>query len=310
MMSLTLRAMRYVQAVLKEGSIAAAAETMNVAPSAIATALGQAEDAFGIALVTRARAKGVFPTSAGRDVQRRIDDLLERYDTLLADMSDVQAGLSGTLSIGYNAPIAPAFLPEISAQLRSAYPDIALSLTEGDNTSVRAGLLDGQFDVILFVEELPNAQIATQPLIYAPTYCLCPADHDLARQDAISPAQIARAPLILLDRPAARGYYTDVLEQSGEAYRIVATANSTEMVRSLVASGIGVSLLNMRPREALTYAGGPVKCVPLSGTRNGVTLSLGFAPGPRRRLLQAFIDACVAFFESPGGDGLVVRARA
>ena len=76
-------------AILSNGSITAAAEAMNVAPSAIATALGQAEDAFGIALVTRARSKGIFPTSAGRDVQRRIDDLLERYDGLLAGVSDL-----------------------------------------------------------------------------------------------------------------------------------------------------------------------------------------------------------------------------
>ena len=71
-MTLSLRAMRYLQAALQYGTITAAAEAMHVAPSAIASALNQAEDAFGMALVTRARAKGVFPTSAGRDVQRRM----------------------------------------------------------------------------------------------------------------------------------------------------------------------------------------------------------------------------------------------
>lgn len=239
-MTLSLRAMRYVQAALQRGSITAAAEAMNVAPSAIATALGQAEAAFGMALVTRARAKGIFPTLAGRDVQRRIDDLLERYDALLTDVSDLQTGLSGTLAIGYNAPIAPAFLPAISAQMLAAHPEVSLSFTEGNNTSVRDGLLDGQFDVILFVEEIPNPQIAAQQLIYAPTYCLCPVDHPLAQCSAVTVQQVLREPLILLDRPAARGYYMDLLEQSGESYRIVATANSTEMVRSLVAEGVGI----------------------------------------------------------------------
>ena len=79
MMSLSLRAMRYVQAALKQGNISRAAETMNVAPSAIASALAQAEDTFGMALVTRARAKGIFPTPAGREIQHRIKDLLYRY---------------------------------------------------------------------------------------------------------------------------------------------------------------------------------------------------------------------------------------
>lgn len=305
-MALSLRAMRYLQAVLQQGSITAAAEAMHVAPSAIASALNQAEEAFGMALVTRARAKGVFPTLAGRDVQRRIDDLLERYDTLLGDVSDLQSGLSGTLAIGFNAPIAPAFLPEICAPLLAAHPDVSLSFTEADNISVQKGLLDGQFDVIIFVAELPNPQIAARPLIFAPTYCLCPADHPIAAGRTVSVSQIAREPLIFLDRPAARGYYMDLLEQSGEAFHIVATANSTEMVRSLVAAGIGVSLLNMRPREVPPYAGREIRCLPVSDASSGVTLSLGFAPGPRRQLVQLFIDKCTAFCSGPEGAELIV----
>jgi len=64
-----------VWAALKQGSITVAAEAMHVAPSAIASAHFQAEEAFGMALVTPARAIGLFPTLAWRDVKRRIDDL-------------------------------------------------------------------------------------------------------------------------------------------------------------------------------------------------------------------------------------------
>lgn len=307
-MSLSLRAMRYVQAALRLGSLTAAAEALHVAPSAIAAALGQAEDAFGMALVTRARAKGIYPTLAGRDVQRRIDDLLERYDAMLTDVSDLQSGISGTLAIGYNAPIAPAFLPALCAPLLATHPGVTLSLTEGDNTSVQDGLLNGQFDVILFVAELPNPQIDIQPLIFAPTYCLCPAGHPMATRPSVSVAQIAKEPLILLDRPAARGYYMDLLEQSGEALRIVATTNATEMVRSLVAAGVGVSLLNMRPRDVLPYAGGAIHCMTVEGAASGVTLSLGFAPGPKRRLVQVFGDACLSYFETQEATDLIVAS--
>lgn len=305
-MALSLRAMRYVQAALKHGSITGAADAMHVTPSAIAAALDQAEASFGMALVTRARAKGIFPTLAGRDVGRRIDDLLERYDALLTGVSDLQSNLSGNLAIGYNAPIAPAFLPRLAAQLLAAHPEINFSFTEGDNISVQKGLLDGEFDVILFVEELPNPQIKAQPLIFAPTYCLCAADHHLAQFDALTVSQIVREPLILLDRPAARGYYLEVLEQGDEDLRIVATANSTEMVRSLVAAKVGISLLNMKPPDALTYAGSNIRCVPIIGSSSGVTLSLGFASGPKRRLVHTFVENCVEIFAGPLGGQLVI----
>ena len=305
-MALSLRAMRYVQAALKHGSITGAAEATHVTPSAIAAALDQVEAEFGMALVTRARAKGVFPTAAGRDVGRRINDLLERYDALLTGISDLQSNLSGHLSIGYNAPIAPAFLPTLAAQMLQANPGITFTLTEGDNNSVQTGLVDGQFDVILFVEELPNPQIETQPLIYAPIYCLCATDHSLAQQGTVSVSQIVAEPLILLDRPAARRYYLDLLEQGGEAPRIVATANSTEMVRSFVASKVGISLLNMKPRDVPTYAGSGICCLPIRDSSNGVTLSLGFAPRPKRNLVQVFVESCIALCEGPLSASLTV----
>jgi len=305
-MTLSLRAMRYVQAAMENGSITAAAEVMNVAPSAISKALGQAEEAFGLTLVTRARAKGISPTLAGRDVLRRLSDLLERYDAMVSEVSSMQAGLSGTLTIGYNAPMAPAFLPAITAKLRAAHPEITLALFDGDNTSVQSALLRGMYDAILFVEELPNPQIATRPLVFAPTYCLCPSGHPIARRASVSIARVLEEPLVLLDRPAARVYYMDLLERSGQEYRIVATTNSTEMVRSLVAVGSGVSLLSMRPGRVPAYAGEHVACVPLADTSQGVTLSLGFAPGPQRRLLRAFIEACDAYFSDGAGQDVIV----
>ena len=305
-MTLSLRAMRYVQAVFRLRSISGAAEVMNVAPSAIATALAQAEATFGATLVTRARAKGIAPTAVGREVQRRIDDLLERYETLLTDVSELQTGISGSLTIGYNAPIAPAFLPAIAARIVQAHPNVTLTFVEGDNMSVRAGQMDGQFDVILFVEEVPTPQIATQPLVFAPTYCLCPANHPFAQQSAVALSQIVQEPFILLDRPAARNYYLELLSRGGAPFRIVASANSTEMARSLVSEGLGVSLLNMRPRDVPAYAGKKVACIPLAGVSNGAQFSLGFAPGPKRLLTQVFIDTCVAFFDGPDGKDFVV----
>jgi DNA-binding transcriptional LysR family regulator len=106
----------------------------------------------------------------------------------------------------------------------------------------------------------------------------------------------------------------DLLEQSGEDFQIVATANSTEMVRSLVSAGLGVSLLSMRPREVSPYAGRAIRCLPIkgaaSGAASGVALSLGFAPGPKRRLVQVFVDSCAAFFAKPKGAGLIIPRNA
>jgi len=78
---------------------AAAAAAMHVTPAAIAADLDQAEQTCGITLVTRAGAKGVFPTSTGHEVGWAIGELLERY-ILMSGISDLKSRVLGKLAIG------------------------------------------------------------------------------------------------------------------------------------------------------------------------------------------------------------------
>ena len=307
-MDLSLRAMRYVRAAMRLGSITAAAEELHVAASAVGVALDQAEAAFGLTLVTRARSKGISPTTAGRDVLQRIEDLLERYEAMLARSVELRSGLSGLLRIGYYAPIAPAFLPQVLEPLISANPTLKVALDECGNPETQAGLLQGAYDVILFVAEDPVPQIEVTRLIHAPIYCLCAATHPFAQRDSVTLLEVAAEPLVILNRPGVTSYYRELLERAGQTLNVVATATSTEMVRSLVGYGLGCAVLNMQPLIQQSYAGDELACLPISGEASGLTLCLGTIPGPPRRVIHAFSEACVSYFSSHASSGLVVTA--
>ena len=305
-MDLSLRAMRYVRTAMRLGSITAAAQELNVAASAVAAALDQAEVAFGLTLVTRARAKGIAPTTAGRDVLQRIDDLLDRYEAMLAKGSELRSGLSGVLRIGYYAPIAPAFVPIILKPLLSANPNFSVALDECDNPRTQAGLLQGAYDVILFVADAPVPQIEVTRLVHAPNFCLCSARHPFAKRDIVSLHEVAAEPLVILNRPVVTTYYRDLLEREGQTLHVVATATSSEMVRSLVGAGLGCAILNMRPHVQRSYAGHALACVPISGPASGLTLCLGRIPGPSRRMVQAFSEACATYFSTDASHSIIV----
>ena len=66
---------------------------------------------------------------------------------------------------------------------------------------------------------------------------------------------LARHPLVRLDRPLARPYFDRLFQAQGLAPVIAAEADSTEMVRSLVGAGLGLAVLNMRPLTAVSYGG-------------------------------------------------------
>ncbi len=307
-MQLSLRAMRYVRTAMIRGSISEAASELYIAASAVSAALDQAEAAFGMTLVTRARAKGIFPTAAGRVILQRIDDLLERYDAMLADGVEMQSSLTGQLKIGYYAPTAPAFLPRILSPLVTANPELGLVLEECDNLRAQSGLLDGSYDAIVFVADAPLPQIDVTRLIHAPCYCLCPSRHPFAGRPSVTVPEVAAELLVILDRPVATTYYRELLERAGQPIKIAASANSIEMVRAMVGAGLGCSILNMRPSTACSYAGDNLAAVPIADVSSGLTLSLGVTPGPGRRVVQVFVEACVAYFATAEGRDHIVVA--
>jgi DNA-binding transcriptional LysR family regulator len=305
-MALTLKAMGYFTAAVRLGNIAKAAEALNIAPSAVATAIDQVEAEFDLTLVTRQRSRGIQANASGRLVARKLERLLEDYRTTLAEGADLKQALTGALRIGYYAPIAPAFLPPILASFLPGDANVTLHLEECDNDRAQAGLLDGTFDVIFFVSEGARPAVAFDVLTEAPAYCLVPEDHPFAWQDRVTMAELAREPLVVLDRPVATAYYQRLFEDHAQGARIAAYASSTEMLRSLVGAGHGCAILNMQPGTRITYAGAGVRGVPIADALPPLTLSIGYEKTRPRRLVAQFVETCRAHFAEAAAQRYLV----
>lgn len=305
-MRVSIKALNYFLHAAEHRSIAKAATELNVVPSAISNAIDLVEREFELQLVQRYPAKGIRPTATGLAMMRKIRHLVEEYDTLFLEGTELRTALSGSLSIGYYAPVAPAFMPAIVAPLIRDHPDIKVNLVEADNERAQAGLLNGEFDVILFVAKNVHSGITCQPLLEAPPYVLVPHDHALRGRKHVTHADLRGEPLVLLDLPMTSEYYRNQAGDAGQPANIVATASTHEMVRSLVGAGVGCSILNMRPATAVTYAGDEVFTIPLRGDARALKLVLGHVGGKPRRLVQAFIDAARDHFTLAAANDLIV----
>ncbi|MEL7343780.1 MAG: LysR family transcriptional regulator [Pseudomonadota bacterium] len=308
-MPLTLKAMEYFTTALRHGNIAKAATDLNIAASAVSNAIDQVEAEFDLALVSRHRARGIQPTAAGRDVAHKCQRLLDDYHALLVEGTDLKQSQTGVLRIGYYAPIAPAFLPQIFDAFLAESTGVTLELEECNNDQAQDGLLNGIYDAILFVAEDVRPSIAYDVLIQAPPYCLLARSHPLAKQDAMTMKQIAQEPLVVLNRPVAAPYYKSLFDENTQRGPVVSYANSTEMVRSLVASGRGVAILNMRPMSCETYCGAPVEERPIADALPALTLVVGYDKKRPRRIVQDFADACKNHFAGPLSSQYVCKAK-
>ena len=306
-MALTLKAMNYFTTALRHGNIAKAAAELNIAASAISTAIDQVEAEFDLTLVSRQRARGIQANASGRDVAQKCERLLDEYRSMLVEGADLKQSLSGTLRIGYYAPIAPAFLPQILDTFVPNGSDVVFELEECDNDQAQNGLIDGTYDVIVFVAQDVRPSVTYDTLIAAPPYCLLPSNHALAHQATISMAQISCEPLVVLNRPMAASYYEGLFEPGMRQAPIVAYANSTEMVRSLVAAGRGLAILNMRPLTSETYGGAQVVERPISDALPPLTLAIGYSKSRPRRLVLDFAQACCEYFACPNTQHCILN---
>lgn len=305
-MPISLKSMQYFKTAVEKGSISKAAEELNIAASAVSAAIDQVEETFDLTLVTRQRSRGIEPNASGRQIAQKFERLLEDYRSILSEGAELKQSLGGVLRVGYYAPVAPAFLPGILSTFIPAGSDTVLHLEECDNDAAQEGLLKGAFDVILFVSEGAQASVDFDVLIKAPAYCLVPGGHPLARQSSVTMAEIAREPLVVLERPVASAYYHKLFENIAPEISVAAYANSTEMVRSLVSAGHGCAVLNMMPMTSTSYGGGAVVGLPISDPLPPLSLAIAYNRSRPRRIVQHFAGACRSHFSRQGPHRCVV----
>lgn len=302
---LSLRVLRAFLATVDHGSITAAARALNVAASAVAAALDQVEAEFGASLLVRTRAKGIAVTAEGREIAARFRGLLEDYADVMDHGRALAQSLSGTLRIGYYAPVAPAFLPGVLRPILTDNPGLKLVMQAHDNESAQEALLNGQLDVILFAGQDIRSGLESRPLLDLPPYVLMPDNHVLSAGPIVTLKDVSNHPLVQLDRPLARPYVERLFRQKGLAPDVVARVDSTEMVRSLVGAGVGLAVLSMRPLTVISYGGDVLRAVPLEPGLPHLQLFEAHVKGRPRRPVAAFIDALDAFLSTPQAQELI-----
>lgn len=296
--NLSIRAIRAFVTVVEQGSIAGAARELRVASSALAALIDQVEAEIGTKLLVRTRARGVAPTQQALTLAAQFRSLLDDLARVVSQSQSWAGELSGELTLAYYAPIAPAFLPQLFAPMMAENPSFRLSFQEGDNQAVQSALLSGAADLILFTGQDLQAGIETRPLLDLPPYALLPETHPLANRPTLQLSEIEREPLVQLDLPVARPYLRELFASHNLAPEIVARADSVEMVRSLVGAGIGVAVLNMRPKTTLSYAGQGLVTVPVAGDLPPLTLQVGYLAQRSRFAVERVIEAMLEWSQS------------
>ena len=291
----TLIQLRYFAVVAETENMTAAAQRLRITQSALSNAISQLEQELEVQLFIRLPQRGLKLSPAGREFAKELPAFLEHADSLYESARGLSENLTGDLTVGLFAPLAPFRAPVILQAFEQRYPDVRVSFLEGDQEFLRRSLLEGRCEVSLMYTLGLLDGVSTQLVERVPPHVLVHEGHPLAADPdgEVALRDLQDEPMILLDLPHTREYYLQLFQIAGITPNIRHRVTGYETVRSFVARGHGYSVLNQRLHHNLTYSGGKVVPLRLVDELPGIEVVIARPEGlrPTRRAL-AFEEIC------------------
>ena len=178
-----------------------------------------------------------------------------------------------------------------------------VKLVEGDHRRVVESLRAGETDLALLYDFDLDDAVEIEPLAEFDPYVLLADDSELAEFRSLSLEQLAPHPMVLLDAPPSSEYFRSLFLDAGFEPSVRYKSGSLEMVRGMVARGLGFSLLATRPAAIMAYDGKLLTTRPLRDKVNPSRVVLARRRGAEdTEIVAAFAELCREFFENGGAQ--------
>ena len=312
-MRYTLRQIEYFIAAGETGSVTLASERINISQPSISTAITHLEQELGTQLFLRHHAQGLSLTPVGRLLLIEAKQLVAQAEQLYVTASDASDKVRGQLALGCFVPLAPMVMPELTHSFTRAFPEARIASSVSNHEELIDGLRHARIDAAITYDLMTPEGINFLPLASLPPHIVVGESHPLARAAAVTLAELAAEPLILLDLPISSEYFLALFMKEGLKPNIAARSPYHDLIRTMVANGHGYTIANVRPRSDLAMDGRRVVRVRLSGDHRPMQLGLAsLRSAQRSRLLTAFEDHCRSFISNayiPGMDAPALEER-
>jgi len=287
----TLRQLEYFVAVGEAGSIARAAQRLNVSSPSISAAVGQLEQEFGLPLFVRQHAQGLSLTQPGREMLEQARIVLREAAALMDIAGDITGSVRGPLAVGCLLTFAQLVLPAMRRDFETRHAEVRIRQQELNQVELFSALRRSEIDVALTYDlDLP-ADLQFTGLLKLPPIALMGAGHPLADRRSVTIAELKDHPMVLLDLPLSADYFLSFFAAINARPLITERTRDMAVMRSMVANGYGYSIVNVRPLSDISPDGNPVRAVPIEGPVRA--LRMGFLTAQdasRSNAVRAFIE--------------------
>lgn len=287
---MTLVELRYIVALATEGNFSRAADRCAVSQPSLSVAIARIEDELGVQLFERTKGH-ISPTDVGLKVIEQARHALDEAEKIRQIARYGRDQLAGPLRLGVIHTIGPYLLPQLIGALKKIAPAMPLAIEENMTASLADMLKEGEIDVAILAMPFDVPGIELRPLYDETFVVVVPKGHSWETLPSITPEDITGEEVLMLK--AGNCFRDQVLGACPQVSRPetdIRLGHSIGTLRSMVASGLGVSIL---PASAMQhpYANDLVSTVPFADPKPSRRIALVWRKGFAR---PKAVDALVA----------------
>lgn len=185
--------------VAKNLSFTRAAKELFVSQPAITKHINELERQYSVRLFDRTGGK-IMLTDAGRLMLEHCSRILDEYNRMEYDMNLLNERSSGHISIGASTTVAQYVLPQILAEFTERFPQIEVSLTNGNSRDIENALLNHDIDLGMVEGITHSAGLQYEPFLEDELVAIIKQSGNESMPEEITPQELCRQPLVIREQ--------------------------------------------------------------------------------------------------------------
>jgi LysR family transcriptional regulator, hydrogen peroxide-inducible genes activator len=241
MINVTLRQLRYFDALVRHGHFGRAAEACAISQPALSMQIKEMEVALGGVLLERG-ARQVALTQFGEELLQRVRDILRSVDELGDFARASRDRLAGRLRVGMIPTIAPYLLPKIIENLSRLHPELDLHVRETLTQKLIKEVAEGRLDTAIVALPVSEPSLTEITLFRENFLLVRPGEQE--GTPVPSRESLREMKLLLLEEGHCfRDQALSFCNMQASPPREVLDASSLSTLVQMVGAGIGVTLI-------------------------------------------------------------------
>jgi DNA-binding transcriptional LysR family regulator len=228
--------------VARHSSFSRAAEKRFRTQPAISSQIRSLEEEVGARLFDRSGGK-VALTAAGKVFQQYAEQTLESRKAMVVTLAELERIPRGEIVVGANEGTCLHILPEVFAEFKKLYPDVAVQISRLERAKILESIIDNSVDFGIVSTPVNDKRLTVVNIHHDELVIIAGRRHPLSQMQKATVADVARYPLLLPKIGRTRDALENLFHERRLKPKISMELDSSELLKRFVAAHVGVGFI-------------------------------------------------------------------